>query len=255
MSDKQWFETWFDTPYYHQLYRHRDEGEAQVFIAALMSSLGLAAGASVLDVACGKGRHSRYLASMGYDTVGIDLAACSIAAAREQPLPHLHYDVWDMRQVYRMDSFDCVVNLFSSLGYFDDARDDVAAIGAMAAALKPHGVLVIDHLNPEWVAKVIKPREIIDRGDIQFHIRKQIADGVIVKDIEFIAAGENHHYQERLKLYKPEDFEQMCTDAGLEIVARYGSYKLDAFISSSSERQIMICKLVAHRYTHIISIL
>ena len=58
MSSKEWFAEWFDTTYYHTLYKNRNDEEAEQFISKLLSFLNLKENASVLDLACGKGRHS-----------------------------------------------------------------------------------------------------------------------------------------------------------------------------------------------------
>ena len=76
-----WFKNWFNSPYYHKLYSHRDEAEAEIFINNLVQLLHPPAGAKMLDVACGKGRHSMHLANMHFDVTGIDLSSESIAEA------------------------------------------------------------------------------------------------------------------------------------------------------------------------------
>ena len=78
---KEWFETWFDTRYYHTLYGHRDENEARQFIDALLSFLKPSEDARFLDVACGKGRHAKQINTSGFDLTGIDLSVNSIALA------------------------------------------------------------------------------------------------------------------------------------------------------------------------------
>jgi 2-polyprenyl-3-methyl-5-hydroxy-6-metoxy-1,4-benzoquinol methylase len=80
-----WFKDWFNTPYYHQLYFKRDEKEAAAFIDQLIDYLKPPPGSSMLDVACGKGRHSIQLASKGFDVTGIDLSEDSIAEANRYP--------------------------------------------------------------------------------------------------------------------------------------------------------------------------
>ena len=61
MTEKEWFEEWFDSPYYHMLYKNRDSKEAENFLNNLISGLPMQPGSKVLDVACGKGRHSIFL--------------------------------------------------------------------------------------------------------------------------------------------------------------------------------------------------
>ncbi|MBS1617369.1 MAG: methyltransferase domain-containing protein [Bacteroidetes bacterium] len=242
MADKKWFETWFDTPYYHLLYSHRNDEEARTFVSNLVGHLQIPQGSRVLDVACGKGRHSRYLAKLGYETTGLDLSPHSIEEARKEMLPNLHFEVWDMRKVYRVNYFSLVVNLFSSFGYFDNEADDQAAIRAMADDLMPGGTLVLDYMNPECISKLMKPRDIINRGDIQFHLQKKLENGFIIKDINFIAEGAEHHYQEKLKMIKPEQFRKLFEGAGLTITEVFGSYDLVPFKAGESNRQVIVAK-------------
>jgi SAM-dependent methyltransferase len=242
MSDKKWFETWFDTPYYHLLYNNRDDREAQNFISKLVAFLDLPQTARVLDVACGKGRHSRYLARLGYTTTGIDLSQHSIDHAKKDTLPNLNFEVWDMRKVYKEAYFDLVVNLFSSFGYFDNEGDDQAAISAMAGDLKPGGTFVMDYMNPECTVKTMQTRAIIDRGEVQFHIRKKFENGFIKKEIDFLADGENQHYEEQLKMIKPEQFKKLFSGAGLTIKHVFGDYDLGPFINGQSTRQVIVAE-------------
>ena len=78
--EKQWFETWFDTEEYHQLYKNRDDHEASIFIGKLIQFLSPAPNASFLDIACGKGRHAKPINDLGYKVVGYDLSSNSISA-------------------------------------------------------------------------------------------------------------------------------------------------------------------------------
>jgi SAM-dependent methyltransferase len=246
MSDKQWFETWFDTPYYHLLYSDRNDNEAKGFISRLMAYLSLPAGSHVLDVGCGKGRHSRYLAKLGYTTTGIDLSCHSIGEAQKDTLPNLHFQVWDMRKVYKPDAFDLVVNLFSSFGYFDREQDDQDTIHAMAGDLVPGGTLVMDYMNPECVVKNMQSRAIVNRGDIQFHIKKKLEGSFIKKEIEFLADGQDRRYEEHLKLIKPEQFRKLFTEAGLTIIHVFGNYDLEPFDPSKSTRQVIVAVKSPH---------
>ena len=77
-TSKDWFASWFDTTYYHILYKHRDQKEARLFMANLVAFLGLKRHDKILDLACGKGRHSLFLNSLGFDVVGADLSQNSV---------------------------------------------------------------------------------------------------------------------------------------------------------------------------------
>ena len=74
-----WFANWFDSSYYHILYKNRDEKEAELFIDNLVQHLQIPQGSTLIDIACGKGRHATYFNSLGLDVIGIDLSPNSIA--------------------------------------------------------------------------------------------------------------------------------------------------------------------------------
>ena len=75
---KNWFAIWFNTPYYHLLYKNRNQSEAEHFIQNLLQQLKPSKEAVFLDVACGKGRHSKFIHQNGFNIHGIDLSSESI---------------------------------------------------------------------------------------------------------------------------------------------------------------------------------
>lgn len=240
MADKKWFEEWFDSPYYHVLYANRNEPEAENFIRAITAKLNLATGAKVLDVACGKGRHAKTLAQLGFDVTGIDLSCNSIAEAKKCLLPNLQFEVWDMRKIFKANSFDYVFNLFSSFGYFDSDAEDKAAIAAMYGNLKPGGLLILDYLNTEFAVKNLKQREIVPRGELQFHITKRLDNGFIKKKIEFLVNGEHYCYEEQLKIINRSKFEELLRAAGFVLQYAFGDYDLHDFKGATSPRLILV---------------
>lgn len=243
-----WFEEWFDSPYYHMLYCNRSEEEAELFIKNLVKKIGVDSfriphsEIRILDAACGKGRHSRTLNKLGFDVTGIDLSKNSIAFAKQFENEHLRFAVHDIRKTYNSNQFDFVFNLFSSFGYFDNESEDLKVIKAFAETLKPQGVLLLDYLNSEWAVKMMKPREIIQRDDVQFHIQKKLENGFIVKNIDFLANGENHHYQECLKVIPLNRFEKMFAEAGFSLLQTFGDYDLNEFKPADSPRLILVAR-------------
>ena len=242
MGDKKWYEQWFNSPYYHILYANRSLDEAQNFIGRIVDKFKIQPGTPVLDVACGKGRHSQTLASLGLNVTGIDLSQNSIDYAKQFESGHLKFEVWDMRQVYKPGAFDYVFNLFSSFGYFEDDEQDLLAIKAFAANLKPGGTLVLDYMNTECVVKLLKTREIVQRGEIQFHIQKKIENGFIKKKIEFLIDGADNSFTEELKIINLHRFKTMLLAAGLTLKETLGDYDLNAFDAGTSMRLILIAE-------------
>src|SRR5580700_7593458 len=109
-----WFREWFDSPYYYRLYADRDENEAAGFIDRLLGLLGPPPGSEMLDLACGRGRHSRILARHGFEVTGIDLAPSAIAFAQQFANDHLRFYVHDMRHLLCTNCFEYAFNFFTS---------------------------------------------------------------------------------------------------------------------------------------------
>ncbi|MEY4286001.1 MAG: hypothetical protein RL511_74 [Bacteroidota bacterium] len=248
MPQKEWFATWFDSPYYHLLYQHRDDNEAKLFIQHLVAQLDLASDAHVLDLACGKGRHSITLAQMGYSVVGADLAPNSIAAAEvarlELGLEQLKFVVHDMRKPLVGDTFSGVFNLFTSFGYFDSLNDNEAVCKSIAAMLETNGLLVIDFLNAQKVCAHLKESEYIEREGVGFQIKRWHTDTHIYKQIEVIELASQQSkgiFTERVQALSYHDFSELLSPY-FDLIETYGSYQLSPFDVHSSDRLILIAK-------------
>jgi len=155
-EDFNWFTSWFDSPYYHVLYKDRDYEEAGTFIKKLTSFLDLKNNATVLDLACGKGRHSKHLATLGYNVTGVDLSPNSIKAAKAFETKNLKFEIHDMCIAYS-GKFDAIFNLFTSFGYFEAEIDNLRTIKAIKDSLKPNGFGIIDFLNVEFLKQHLVP--------------------------------------------------------------------------------------------------
>ncbi|MDO9001490.1 MAG: class I SAM-dependent methyltransferase [Bacteroidota bacterium] len=242
MNSAEWFKDWFNSPYYHLLYNNRNENEAKFFIDNLCSHLNLQPNANVWDLACGKGRHAVCLNNKGYKVVGTDLSKNSIKEASQYSNATLDFYVHDMREPFRINYFDAVFNLFTSIGYFENFNDNFSVFKNIANSLKPNGVFVIDFFNSKKVASTLKTDYIEQRGDITFKIKKQIANNAISKRIEFNANNHQYYFEESVSLLKKEDFENFAKKAGFKIESVFGNYNLEPFDENKSERLIIIFK-------------
>lgn len=240
---KEWFGEWFDSPYYHILYQHRDHEEAEAFIDHLYDYFSFTPEDEVMDLACGKGRHSIYLNKKGLKVTGVDLSPQNIEAANKQANERLHFHVHDMREVFREEDFDYVLNLFTSFGYFETEKENQQAIDAAAAALRPGGQFLIDFLNPYVVVHNMRPEEVKVLDGIEFHLSKQLdKDNYIVKDIRFKDKGKTYHFQERVKAIRRMEFLEYFRHAGLLVEDCFGDYKLNAYEAGESDRMIFVCR-------------
>ena len=86
-----WYKNWFDSRYYHILYKERDNYEAKIFIDNLIKYLKIPTKSKIIDIACGKGRHSIYLEQKKMTVTGIDLSNKSINHAKKFESNNLHF--------------------------------------------------------------------------------------------------------------------------------------------------------------------
>jgi SAM-dependent methyltransferase len=242
LPTQEWFSEWFNSPYYHILYRNRDYREARLFIDGISRLLNFHSGDRILDIACGKGRHSIYLNRQGFDVTGIDISPDSIAHARQYANERLHFSVHDMREPFQDGAFDFVLNLFTSFGYFETEKENIQATCTAARALEPEGKLVLDFFNTPKVLANMPPYEEKHMDGITFEIRKHMEGNFIVKDIDFAAGGEKHHYQERVKALRWDDFLRYFGNAGLEVIHMFGDYHLNAYDAATSDRMIFVAQ-------------
>jgi SAM-dependent methyltransferase len=239
-NKREWYKEWFGSPYYPLLYCSRDEKEAESLISLLIRTLELKSGMRILDLACGRGRHAVCLASKGFEVTGVDLSEENISEAQKQEGENLSFYVHDMRNIFRVNYFDVVLNLFTSFGYFESDRENLKVLHAAATALKPGGRLVLDYFNGHNAGKELVEFEEKKSGSVQFRIRRNIRNGFIEKEIHVNDGGKEFTFMERVKILTEEDFRDYFTQCGLKILHLYGSYSLDKFKYNKSERLILI---------------
>lgn len=242
INSVNWYASWFDTKYYHILYKDRNYREAQIFMDNLTHYLNLPDKASVLDLACGKGRHSIYLNQLGFDVVGVDLSENSIAEASKNASDTLHFRVHDMREPME-EKFDAIFNLFTSFGYFENESDNQKTLISIKESLSDYGFAVIDFMNVNHVIANLIANEIKVVDGIEFNITRFVSeDNFIIKEIKFVDNGENFYFTEKVKAFTLSDFETMMTAAEINLLDTFGDYKLKKFHKKDSERLIMIFK-------------
>lgn len=237
--EKSWFESWFDSEYYHILYKNRDEKEARKFIKNLVDFFKILPEHQVQDLACGKGRHSIYLNSLGVNVLGVDLSENSIHYAKMFQNETLSFEVHDMREIFAVNRFDFVLNLFTSFGYFENDEDNLKTIQAVSESLKPNGIFLIDFFNAKKIIKNLIPFEIKIIQNIEFEIKKQIVDRYIVKDISFVDKGKSFSFTEKVQYFNLEDFEALFQQSGLKLMTVFGDYDLNKFDVEKSDRLII----------------
>jgi SAM-dependent methyltransferase len=197
----------------------------------LEKALALAPGATILDLACGHGRHSIELARRGYAVTGQDLNAfflAEAASAAQRAGVAVRWVHGDRRHIPFAGEFDAVVNLFTAFGYLESDEEDRRVIHQVAKALRAGGQFVLDVINRRRVLRGYRDRE-----------WRELADGsVVLAERRFDpASGRNYERRVRLwrdgtrqevatvvRLYTLTELIALCKAAGLQCKAVYGSY-------------------------------
>lgn len=236
-----WFENWFNSKYYHILYKNRDHKEAVFFLDNIIKNININNG-RILDVACGKGRHAKYLNHLGFNVTGIDLSKNSIEFANKDSNKNLKYFVHDMRSVFKKNHFDLVTNLFTSFGYFENQEDEQTTINAMSNNLKEGGLLLIDFMNVKKVISSLVTSESKEIDGIKFLIERKYDENHIIKKIIIKDKDSDLNFQEKVRALTLYDFDVMLKKANMKIVDLFGDYSLNEFNAIDSDRLIIISR-------------
>ncbi len=227
-KEKEWFEHWFDTPFYHILYDYRNDDEARFFMRNLVDYLKLSKGDKILDLPCGKGRHALFLHEQGFKTTGADLSVNSIQHAKQFENQNLSFTIHDMRDPLN-GSYDAIFNLFTSFGYFNQETTNIKVLKNFKNALQPGGHIVIDFLNLDKVVQELIPEQRLTKKEIDFVIRKSVNDNFIMKQIEVHHDQKIHHYVEKVQALDLDKMKFFAKSAGLEIKEVFGDYEFESF--------------------------
>ncbi len=231
------------TPWYKEsfgedyllVYKHRDRTHADKEVRAIIDWLGLTAEDKILDLCCGTGRHSIELARRGFSVTGIDLSDVLLRHAKKKSEGlDIEYYQGDMRSLpFASSSFDVVLNLFTSFGYFVEDHENVQVLAEIARVLKPNGQFLIDYLNRERVIESLIPlSERVEEG-VYIREERKLDGDFVRKKIYISEAGKERYYEERVKMYNREEIEVLMDEVGLRVDKVRGDYEGHPYTAQS----------------------
>jgi SAM-dependent methyltransferase len=226
-------ELWFDDDnFWESLYPFmfpawRLESAAEE-VEKIVQLAGCTQGA-LLDLCCGPGRHAVPLVKRGFLATGVDRTAFLLSKAREYAAREDVDVEWvqeDMRTFRRPDTFDLVISMYTSFGYFDDPAENSAVLENVFASLKPNGVFVIDVIGKEVIARIFQPATCREEpGEGLLIERHNPVEGWSRMANEWIVIREGRARSFRFAhwIYSGRELLELLTQAGFSKVALHGS--------------------------------
>jgi SAM-dependent methyltransferase len=248
MDDKVWYETFFGEDYF-EIYEGvlTPEGTAAQ-VECIISLLKLEAGARVLDLACGHGRHAIPLSKRGYDVTGYDLSEVFLNRARSDAKAqgvNVRWIQGDMRELPFSGEFDAVINIFTAFGYFENPHDDVKTLHGVRESLRPGGRFLLETLHRDALPARFQ-RQGFDRtsnGSIVLRERRwDLARDIIEENITLIRPdGSRSEYRTSVRMRSLDEFLILMREAGLEPEAWYGGLE-GSPLDLSSRRLVLVSR-------------
>jgi SAM-dependent methyltransferase len=252
-DDSAWYDGFFDTDYFDVWLGGRADRmltpeRTQAEVDFIERALALPAGSSILDLCCGHGRHALLLAERGYRLTGVDFSDRALRLARRRAGRAGLGVRWlkrDMRRIAFREEFDAVINIFTAFGYFEPDSENEEVLRRVAAALKPGGLFLIDHINREWLVRFFEPRR-----------WREASDGTLVLEdvnMDLLAGrcrtrwtavspdGARRHGRIDLRVYTLRELAGMLERVGLRLRQVWGGFDGQDY-SLDSRRTIVLAE-------------
>jgi len=242
----EWYNSWFESPWYMRLYRHRTEVEAREAVDLLHRLAGVPKGSNVLDLCCGYGRHALALAEYGYKVTGLDNSHYLIDRARElYPHENVEYVVGDMRGPYPGAPYKAIANFFTSFGYFDTHEENQKVLEAVRSNLDVGGTFVMDFFNAVLLRQTLVSKDMKLIDGVTISIDRRIDEPFVRKTISINnPCSYEQEFEERVWLYDRDTLVEMFLKVGLQPTSIHGTYQGGAFKPNTSPRCIIVAVAV-----------
>lgn len=227
-----------DTPQLHQ--------QAKKEINFLYKTLKMRKGETVLDLPCGTGRHSNYLAKKGLEVTGVDIStACLKRAKKNFKHENISFQKGDMADLSKFEGrFDYVLNLFTSFGYFQTDKENEKVLRQMVSSLKEGGKIVIHLINRDWLLKVYRPVDWHQKGDLFLSESRKYDSSNNYNESNLIVlnekTGKAKRYYHRCRLYTKTEIVELFKKVGLKKIKVFGNYLGEAYKKHESTHPFYI---------------
>ncbi len=222
--------------------RTKREGEG------IIDLLKLKEGSNVVDVPCGYGRHSIYLASKGHNVTGLDIDKEHLEKAvidSSNKDVKVNFLERDMRNIGEdlYGKYDALVNMFYSFGFFEKEEDNVQTMKEFYSALKEGGQMLIHtDVSPEMIKNQTTQTDavrVLPDGNKLVILEMYNAENKRMEGSWETTDGIGRVIHPRsfysVRIYTKDEFVDMAKNCGFKDVNVYGSFKGEKFDYNSKE--------------------
>jgi SAM-dependent methyltransferase len=238
--DANWYENWFGNEYL-TVYAHRNEEEAQQLVQLVLTYIPLDKNSKIIDLCCGQGRHAYLFAREGFKVYGFDLSRklLQVAKYKNEKNQNTFFVQADMRFLPVAHSFDLLLNLFTSFGYFQTDEENKSVFFQFYQALKSGGNYVFDYFNSSYIVNHLQRFQKEQIGDLVVEQERYIESSRVEKIIKLKRHGKQSTFYESVKLYTPDQIFNMMEETNLDVNYIFGDYN-GSPLTKDSERIIII---------------
>lgn len=213
-------------------------------IHGVVSLLGIKPEAHILDLCCGVGRHSLELARRGFQVTGVDRAHFYLDRASKQAEAgglKVEFVHDDMRTFYRPDTFDAVINMFTSFGYFEDPAEDRQVVVNVYRSLKSGGVFILDTVGKEVLARIFREKDWREENGMLILQEHKISNnwGWIENRWIMLKDDKRTEFKVTHRLYSAVELSSLFTECGFRRIDAYGDLSGGAY-DHTANRLVMV---------------
>lgn len=259
--DQEWWQTVFDDKYLNTYIDVLPTERTKKEVSFIINKLDLPKGASILDLACGHGRHALKLAQHDFDVTGVDYSQHFIDIAKKQATEkkiNIKFVQADMRELSYKEEFDAVINVFTSFGYFKKESDNVLTLRKISSALKTGGKFLINLGNEKFVSGIMMKEGKPDKQERIFTKKstERLSNGLILDITDkwdtttkrwnrkrvWHEDDQKREYEVSVRLFNHKEMKELLEKNGFQIVQTWGDFNGASFDTKNSKSMIILAR-------------
>ena len=242
----EWYKNWFNSEEYLKVYRHRDQKEANELVQLVIKNIDVSKVKNVLDMAAGSGRHAIIFTEKGFNVTAVDLSENLLSIGKknaENENVKIEFVHSDIRNFNPNIKYNLILNLFTSIGYFEKDEENYFILSKAYKLLENNGYFVLDYFNKNFVENNLVPTT-VDEFDGSVITQNRFIEGErIIKEITIDNKGKINKYFESVRMFSKDELINMMEKLGFRIIKTFGDFMGNSFELDSSPRIIIIaCK-------------